>query len=137
MIHYQLRCDADHAFDGWFPDSAGFDAQAARGLVECPACGSAEVRRALMAPAVPAKRAGEKAALVPDEMRAKLQRMRAEIEARCEHVGPDFADEARRIHNGDSPERAISGDTTPEQAEDLADEGIQVARIPWVPRADG
>jgi len=136
MIHYQLRCAADHAFDGWFPDSAGFDAQAARGLVECPVCGTADVRRALMSPAVPAKRGTEKAALVPDALRAKLQRLRAEIEARCEDVGADFAGEARRIHNGEAEERGIYGETTPEQAEALADDGITIARIPWVPRAD-
>ncbi len=136
MIHYQLCCAADHAFDGWFPDSAGFEAQVARGLVACPACGTAEVRRALMAPAVPAKRTATKAALMPDELRAKLARLRAEIEQRCEDVGTGFADEARRIHNGTADARGIYGETTSEQAEALADEGIEIARIPWVPLAD-
>jgi len=136
VIHYQLCCAADHGFDGWFPDSASFDAQVARGLVECPSCGTAEVRRALMAPAVPAKRTATKAALMPDELRAKLARLRAEIEQRCEDVGTGFADEARRIHNGQADARGIYGETTPAQAEALADEGIEIARIPWVPLAD-
>ena len=52
MIHYQLRCAAHHAFDGWFQDSAGFDRLAKAGLVECPHCGSARVERALMAPVI-------------------------------------------------------------------------------------
>ncbi len=137
MIHYQLCCAADHNFDGWFPDSAGFDAQVARGLVECPSCGTRSVRRALMAPGIPAKRTAAKTALMPDELRAKLARLRSEIEQRCEDVGTGFADEARRIHNGEADARGIYGETTPEQAEALADDGIEVARIPWVPRADG
>ncbi len=76
------------------------------------------------------------APVLPDEVRALLQRVRAEVESKCDYVGPSFADEARRIHNGEVPGRAIYGETTPEQAEALADDGIEVARIPWLPRAD-
>jgi hypothetical protein len=160
MIHYQLRCSGDHAFDGWFRDSAAFETQAQRGLVTCPQCGDAKVNRALMAPAIGRKRvtvdptgapetptpavpAPEKAspeksgAVLPDEVRAALQRIRAEVERTSDYVGPGFADEARRIHRGESEKRSIYGESTPEQAEALAEEGIEVARIPWVPRADG
>jgi hypothetical protein len=70
-------------------------------------------------------------------MLAALQKLRAEVEKNCEHVGPSFADEARRIHNGESERRPIYGEATADQAEALTDEGIMVARIPWVPRADG
>ena len=97
MIHYQLRCTADHRFDGWFRNSAAFDDQTARGLVTCPACGGTEIVRALMAPAVGRGRAGpaqvEPAPAVPapapqptmggalpDQVRAALQRLRAEVE---------------------------------------------------------
>ena len=154
MIHYQLECAKGHGFDGWFRDSAAFDAQAARRLVECPSCGETEVRRALMAPAVPRKGrelappappprppaeapvavAGER---LPDHVRAMLQRLRAEVEKNCDYVGEQFADEARRIHRGETDARGIYGETTPEQAEALSDEGIEVNRIPWLPRADG
>ena len=153
MIHYQLCCGADHAFDGWFRDSAAFEEQSRRRLVECPHCGSADVRRALMAPALPRKSRERPPATplapqpapatasvgvrIPDEMRAVLQRLRAEVEKHCDYVGPTFADEARRIHNGEVEARAIYGETTSEQAEALADEGIEVARIPWIPRAEG
>lgn len=167
MIHYQLCCVEDHAFDGWFKDSAAFDMQAKRGLVACPQCASTAVRRALMAPAInrtrraPIAAVGSEApppvatagsvkggavaagptpvlgAAMPDHMRAMLQRVRAEIEAKCDHVGDRFAEEARAIHNGETPARGIYGEATPEQAEALADEGIEVARIPWLPRADG
>ena len=74
---------------------------------------------------------------LPDQMRAMLQRMRAEVEKNCDYVGPAFADEARKIHRGESEQRSIYGETTPDQAEALSDEGIEFARIPWVPRADG
>ena len=73
----------------------------------------------------------------PDQMRAMLQRMRAEVEKKCDYVGPAFAEEARKIHRGESAQRGIYGETTPDQAEALSDEGIEFARIPWVPRADG
>ncbi len=154
MIHYQLQCREAHGFDGWFRDSAAFEAQAARGLIACPTCGDTNVARALMAPALakgaalpaplpppqPAP-AGKPVAVagggMPDHLRAMLQRMRAEVERTCDYVGADFADEARRIHSGESEKRGIYGEATPEQAEALAEDGIEVARIPWVPRADG
>jgi hypothetical protein len=156
MIHYQLRCAAEHEFDGWFANSASFDAQASRGLVECPTCGSGKVERALMAPAVPKKGrpprklrkpepapeaapapmavAGEG---VPDQVRAMLMKLRAEVERNCDYVGAEFAEEARKIHKGEADARGIYGEATPDEAEALAEEGIEVAKIPWVPRADG
>ena len=166
MIHYQLRCSQDHGFDGWFKDSAAFEAQAARGLVECPVCGDVKVDRALMAPAListalgrhGADRAPEPEAApapapaqaapspppatavagrLPDHLRAALQRLRGEIERNCDYVGPRFAEEARRMHKGESEARGIYGETTPEQAEALAEDGIDFTRVPWVPRADG
>lgn len=155
MIHYQLRCSEAHEFDGWFKDSAAFDRQAKRGLVECPACGGTKVERALMAPAVatrdavrvpdevlppvPAAPAPAKAAAgrLPAHVVAMLQRMRAEVEKNCDYVGPSFAEEARKIHRGESDRRGIYGESTPDEAEALAEEGIEIAQIPWVPRADG
>jgi len=154
MIHYQLRCGQSHEFDGWFKDSATFEKQASLGYVECPQCGGTDVERALMAPAVATREAAPArqpeplppvpqqpgmatAGRMPARVMAMLQRMRAEVEKHCDYVGAEFADEARRIHRGESEERAIYGETTPEQAETLADEGIEVTAIPWVPRADG
>jgi hypothetical protein len=155
MIHYQLRCGQDHGFDGWFKDSASFEKQAKRGLIECPECGGTDVERALMAPALgkreavpavvetpPAEApvaAPEKVAAgrLPAQMVAALQRMRAEVEKNCDYVGPDFADQARAMHRGEVEAKGIYGETTEEQAESLAEEGISVAKIPWVPRADG
>ena len=154
MIHYQLRCSADHGFDGWFRNSSAFEAQAKAGLVACPECGITAVNRALMAPSV-SRRGGvvdqegqaatpepsvvvqNSAGAMPAKLMGMLQKIRAEVEKNCEHVGTRFADEARAIHRGETPPRSIYGESTPEQAEALAEDGIEVARIPWVPRADG
>jgi hypothetical protein len=153
MIHYDLRCGQDHTFDGWFKDSAAFEKLAKNGLLECPHCGDVKVERALMRPAVakresppvpapaPAQRAPAPPAavaggVVPAHMRAMLQRMRAEVEKHCDYVGPQFAEEARKIHRGESEKRGIYGETSPDQAEALAEEGIEFSRIPWVPPAD-
>lgn len=161
MIHYQLRCAQDHEFDSWFKDSASFERQAKRGLVECPTCGGTKVSRALMAPAVPRKSnaqpepappppppapppapgavAGRKEAKgrMPAQVMAMLQRLRTEVERNCDYVGPEFADEARKIHRGEADARGIYGETTKDEAEALAEEGIDISSIPWVPRADG
>ena len=163
MINYQLRCEGGHAFEGWFRSSDAFEVQRRAALLECPACGSTAVGRGLMAPAIARRRksasppvpaaapagaptastpaevatSGPRAPGMPAEMRAALQRIRAEVERDCDHVGPRFAEEARAMHRGDAPVRGIYGETTPDQAEALADEGISVARIPWLPRADG
>ena len=155
MIHYDLHCSQDHSFDGWFKDSAAFDRLAKRGLVECPHCGDTKVERALMRPAVTTRGAlpvpvtppkppqqqpaqdAVAAGPMPAHVRSMLQRMRAEVEKHCDYVGPQFAEEARKMHRGESEKRGIYGETTPEQAEALAEEGVEVSRIPWVPRADG
>lgn len=159
MIRFTLRCDAGHEFESWFRNSEAYDKQAGAGLVDCPVCGSAKVEKALMAPSVakvpgakgrpeavpmaaapaapdmPAKAATPKA--VPAQLVALLQRMRAEVEKNCDYVGPEFAEEARRIHYGDAEERGIYGEATPEETEALREEGIEVGNIPWIPRADG
>ncbi len=160
MIYYHARCGQGHEFDGWFKDSATFDKLISLGLLQCPECGDQNVSRALMAPAVvggrsspppaspqppsppapaavPAAPPQAVAGALPDQMRGMLQRLRAEVEKHCDYVGERFADEARRIHRGESDKRGIYGETSPTEAEALADEGIQVSRIPWVPRADG
>lgn len=161
MIHYQLRCTStaeEHAFDGWYKDSAAFETLAKAGLVECPVCGGTEVGRALMAPAIPKKGRPARNAVVPTptpaapaaaepappaaagpmpaQLRAMLQKIRAEVEKTCDYVGADFAEEARRMHRGESGRRGIFGEASDSEAEALREEGIGVARIPWVPPSD-
>jgi hypothetical protein len=159
MIHYQLRCtstEEEHAFDGWYRDSAAFDSLVRAGLVECPLCGGTGVARALMAPAIPKKgRPARDAAApaappapappeapaaaagpMPAQLRAMLQKLRAEVERTCDYVGGDFAEEARRMHNGESERRGIFGEASDAETEALREDGIEVSRVPWVPRSD-
>jgi len=153
VIHYQLLCGAAHEFDGWFKDSTNFERQAKRGLISCPICADTKVTRALMAPrlgkrgvvlehetaapvAAPEPAPMQAGGVMPDQVRAVLHKLRAEVEKNCDYVGPDFATEARRIHNGEAAPRGIYGESTEAEAEALAEDGIGVARIPWLPRAD-
>ena len=134
MIIFDLRCTPDgHVFEAWFGSSQDYEAQRARGLISCPLCGSGEVEKAPMAPAVGAK--GNRAdGLPPAQVKAALGAM-AEAQKKMletsEHVGPRFADEARAIHLGEAEARAIHGQATPQQAGELREEGIPVAPLPF------
>ena len=160
MIHYQLHCGQGHEFDGWFANSSAFDDQHKRGLIACPHCADINVQRALMAPAIgrksnrtaktllqtdvpvatelPATKAST-ALTLPDteavtQIAALVQQMRSEIETHCDYVGTDFAEEARKIHYGETDARGIYGEATMHEAQELVDEGIEVAALPWVSR---
>ena len=154
MIRYTLACDAGHAFESWFPSSASYDAQAARGLVTCPACDSARVAKRVMAPAVartdrakaalpvpaaPSPRAAPSPAAValvsePErQMRAMLRALREHVRQNSDHVGERFAHEARRMHYGEAETRSIHGEVTPDDARALLDEGIEIFPLPAAP----
>lgn len=128
MIRYALQCECGHAFEAWFSDSAAYDAQSERGLVECPQCGSSEVRKAVMSPAVSTSRKRE--ATPEAKLKAMATQVKAYIRNNYDYVGSDFASEARAIHAGDKPERLIYGETTPTESEALRDEGVPVAPLP-------
>ena len=166
MILFRLRCSKEHEFEGWFRDNAAYDRQHAKGVIECPVCGDTAVEKAPMAPRLGRSRGEraeriERAARAeeakaetspagapptpqqkpdrpptPAEMRAMLREMRKQVETHCDYVGPQFAEEARRIHRGEGPARGIYGEATPDESKKLADEGIEVASIPWVPLSD-
>jgi hypothetical protein len=134
MIIFDLKCAPQgHVFEAWFASSAAFDEQRARGLVACPLCGSAEVAKAPMAPAVGAR----SEALSPtfsSEARAVLAAAAA-LQKRLlegsEGVGERFADEARAIHLGEAEARAIHGEASPDEARSLLDEGVPIAPLPF------
>lgn len=151
MIKYQLVCAHDHTFDAWFRDSAAYDAQASAGEVLCPVCGTSEVAKALMTPRLarrkgadaapplteaPVPAAAPKPAALAAAMGHALRQLRAVVEKSCDDVGDKFADEARKIHYGEAEARGIYGQTTPEEAEDLRDEGVEFVSVPWA-RNDG
>ena len=130
MIVYDLRCADGHVFEAWFGKGSDFDDQAKRGLVGCPICGSTDVGKAAMAPAVPAKGNGGPA---PAEVKAMIGRMAAAQKkalAGSDYVGDAFASEARAIHLGEADARSIHGRATRADAEALAAEGVPVAALP-------
>ena len=134
MIHFTLRCAKDHEFEGWFRDGATFDRQSEDGEVACPQCGSVKVEKAPMAPRL--ARSGKAPDVSPAELRQALVALRRHVESNCHYVGPRFAEEARRIHYGEAAPKGIYGESSAEEAKELAEEGIAVARIPWAPNTD-
>ncbi len=140
MIKFALKCEADHAFEGWFSSGSDFDGQQARGLVTCPVCGSASVSKALMAPAVATAHAADAQVPmpmagggVPAEMIAKLREVVTQIRASSEDVGTRFPEEARKIHYGEAPARGIIGQAKQEEIGALLEEGIEIAPLPVLP----
>ncbi|HMO41824.1 MAG TPA: DUF1178 family protein [Phenylobacterium sp.] len=132
MIRYALVCEHDHEFEGWFGASADFDDQQARGLLECPMCGTRAVRKQIMAPAV----AGTKRTTpdLPPQARAvmmeALSKVRRHVEENFDYVGDAFATEARAIHEGRSEDRGIYGEASPAEVKALVEDGVPVAPLP-------
>jgi len=149
MIRYALHCEKAHEFESWFPSSESYEAQRKQGFVACPVCGSTQIDKALMAPQVARKdraAAAEPAAAVPSapvpvavvspaeqELRAKLRELREHIVKSADPVGERFAEEARKIHYGETEHRSIYGQATPEEARELAEEGIEFHALPVLP----
>lgn len=136
MIRYQLTCKKEHSFEGWFRDSAAYDEQAKKKLVSCPTCGSTKVAKAPMAPAVSKKAELAEAAQKAQQMKEFVLNLRKQVEENSEYVGDRFPNEARAIHYGDAEERQIYGEATLKDAHDLIEEGIPVAPLPSIPRAE-
>jgi hypothetical protein len=152
MIVFGLRCRKGHGFESWFKDGASFERQAKRGLVECPVCGDAKIEKALMAPRLAGTKKSRKAEAAPGpasvpvafgadpataraaELHKELGKLREHVEKNYENVGKDFAEQARAMHYGEKPRKDIYGDTTPDEAQALLEEGVPVARVPWVRR---
>ena len=158
MIRYSLICERKHDFDIWFKNSADYDKQAKRGLVTCPACGSAEIEKALMAPAlgrstkkevhvpmaesaptaeapVPVENKTPVAMISPQEheFRAKLKELRDHLTKNADNVGAKFPEEARKMHYGESEHRSIYGEASPQEAKELLDEGVELHPLPVLP----
>ena len=136
MISYTLKCEHDHTFDSWFQSAEAFDKLLAAGMVTCSVCGTLGVEKAIMSPRVrPARNAAKPTAgalsapASPAEQ--ALAEMRKMVEENSENVGDNFADEARKIHDGDAPERSIIGQAKPEEAKALVEDGIPIAPLPW------
>lgn len=149
MIKYLLGCASGHEFESWFRASADFDAQSLSGEIACPHCGSIEVAKLPMAPSVVTKRARAETppsttvsapasgsnggvaegAAVREALRAFTQK----VIANTEDVGSRFADEARKMHFGETEERQIRGSSTLDEARELAEDGVPFGILPVLP----
>jgi hypothetical protein len=151
MIRYSLRCEHDHAFESWFQDSSAYDAQVKRKLVSCPVCGSHGIEKAIMAPRIVSKKGRESSAPAPApaetgtatstpllmaqerELRAKLKELRDHIVKNADNVGESFPNEARKMHYGEIEHRPIYGEASPDEAQALIEEGVEVSPLPVLP----
>ena len=154
MIQFSLKCAEGHRFDSWFQSASAFEKLQGAGMVSCAICGSSNVEKALMAPRVrparkaadaappapPAPDAAPKAAVAPGALtqpatpaEQQLAELRRKIEQNSDYVGMNFAKEARAMHDGTAPERAIYGEARPEEARKLLEDGIPVAPLPFIP----
>lgn len=137
MIRYDLRCDGGHGFDGWFRSSADFDRHQGGGLLSCPHCGSAEIAKALMAPAVSTREeTSREVVLLGDEeqkLRAMLKSVREEVTRNAENVGPRFAEVARKMHEGEMERASVYGRASSDEVRALAEDGVDFCPLPSLP----
>ena len=152
MIRYSLVCENGHEFDSWFPGSDAYDEQARRGLVECPACRTTQVKKSIMAPrlskggsepasdSAPANESSERqspAPVVMDErlvaLRTMIREMRTTIAKHTTDVGSAFPDEARKMHTGEIEHRPIRGEATADEARELIEDGVPIMPMPMLP----
>jgi hypothetical protein len=151
MIIYDLCCDNAHRFEGWFRSADDFETQLAKHFVHCPQCDSANVRRVPSAvaiggnqpdpvanPTVGGERANAALALMPagEQIAAAYQQLVQAIMENSEDVGSAFAEEARKIHYNEAPERSIHGQATADECEALRDEGIEIMSLPALGKED-
>ena len=142
MILYDLNCENDHTFEAWFASSEQYEKQNKKKLINCPICNSNKVKKALMTPNLKGtkksklsfKHAKEKKDR--EKFNKKLKDFKRFIESNTEDVGTNFTEEAKKIYYGETKSRPIRGETTQEQAEELIEEGVPIARLPWSSRED-
>jgi hypothetical protein len=154
MIRYALICEKGHGFDSWFADSAAFETQRKRKLVSCPRCASSEVEKAIMSPRLSTSRKRKTPAKAPAEapqppqtdktpvamispqereVRAKLRELRDHLTRNADDVGQTFPEQARKMHYGEIEHRSIYGVASPQEAKELAEEGVEVYPLPVLP----
>ena len=136
MINYTLKCDQNHTFDSWFKSAEAFEMLVKKSMVVCSECGSTKITKAIMAPSVRTSR--KKGNKRPElEKKSKLKNdileLKKKIEANSEYVGNNFANEARSMYLGETPERSIYGEAKADDAKKLIDDGIPVMPLPFLP----
>ena len=137
MIKYNLTCKCGEMFESWFLNSAEFDSLSKRKLIKCIYCESFQIKKSVMAPNLPSKSNKiSKKNKLEKNIKKQLLIFRKYIEKNCKNVGDNFAREARSIHYEKKNSQGIYGKTTPEEASELIEEGIEVVTVPWVHKSE-
>ncbi len=153
MIRYMLKCSKEHQFESWFRSAEAFETLCKNGQLSCPTCGTSQVFKAMMAPRVSTARKPELPATeapasasptqtspmepprpTAEDVEQAVAKLRADVEANSDYVGVEFAKEARKIHEGEAPARAIYGEAKLDDAKALLEEGVPVLPLPFTPK---
>ena len=136
MIKYNLKCNNNHEFESWFSNSKEFDKLSKQELLECIFCSSKKISKSLMAPTIlNSKKKNDHIDIIDKDFKDeknKLLNLRKYIEKNFDYVGKDFSKQVREVYYDKKSKKAIYGTTTPQEREELADEGIDLLTIPWV-----
>ena len=137
MIKYNLTCECGEIFESWFSSSSEFDSLCKKKLIKCIYCESSLIKKSVMAPNLSSKsnKISTKTKLEKN-IKKQLLNFRKYIEKNCKNVGENFSREARSIHYGKKNSQGIYGKTTPEEASELIEEGIEVVTVPWVHKSE-
>ncbi len=137
MIKYNLKCSNGHEFKSWFSDSNEFDKLNKKKLLECIYCSSKKIQKSIMAPMISGGKLKEDSMnlLLNEKLSSKkneLLQIRKYIEKNFEFVGDKFSQKVREVYYNRETRKTIYGTTTPEERDELAEEGIDLLTIPWV-----
>ena len=138
MIKYNLKCNNDHEFESWFSNSKEYEKLNKKGLLECIFCPSKKINKSIMAPTIlNSKEKDNEIKMINKDFKDEknnLINLRKYIEKNFDYVGKDFSKKVREVYYDKKSKKAIYGTTTPQEREELADEGIDLLTIPWVDR---
>ena len=136
MIKYILKCENKHEFESWFADSKEFDRLKSKNLIECIFCQTKKIEKSIMAPSVANSKLDNNQKQISNvkmkNFKKDLLKLRKFVEKNFEYVEQNFANKVREVYYDKNNKKAIYGKATPEEKEELADEGIDLLTIPWV-----
>jgi len=136
MIKYNLKCDNDHEFESWFSDSSEFEKLSKKNFLECIFCNSKNIKKSIMSPMISSKKSSEDNIDLMNQKisieKNKLIKLRKFVEKNFEYVGDKFSEKVRDVYYDKKSKKSIYGIASPEEREELSEEGIDLLSIPWV-----
>ncbi len=135
MIKYNLKCKHKHEFESWFLDSKEFEKLKSKKMIECIFCKTKSIEKSIMAPSVLSqeqKQKNQKSIKYIKKIQKDLLKMRNFIEKNFEYVGNNFPREVRNVYYDKRKNKNIYGKATPEETQELEEEGIELTAIPWI-----